>query len=110
MWAIFRKETSQFFSSITGYIAIIVFLVANGLFLFILPDTSLLDYGYASLAALFSLAPWLYLVLIPAVTMRSFAEELRSIPFLFFGGRDFPGAYPAVLLHHRPPFPGRAGS
>ncbi|HUX85103.1 MAG TPA: ABC transporter permease subunit, partial [Chitinophagaceae bacterium] len=78
MWAIFRKETSQFFSSITGYIAIIVFLVANGLFLFILPDTSLLDYGYASLAALFSLAPWLYLVLIPAVTMRSFAEDLRS--------------------------------
>jgi ABC-2 type transport system permease protein len=78
MVAIFRKEIGQFFSSITGYITLIVFLVANGIFLFVLPDTSLLDYGYASLGSLFSLAPWLYLVLIPAITMRSFSEELSS--------------------------------
>lgn len=78
MVAIFRKEINQFFGSITGYLAILLFLVANGLLLFVMPDTSLLDYGYATLDKLFSLAPWIYLVLIPAITMRSFSEELRS--------------------------------
>lgn len=78
MLAIFRKEIHQFFSSITGYIAIILFLLANGLLLFVFPDTSLLDYGYANLDPLFNLAPIIYLLLIPAITMRSFADEFKS--------------------------------
>ena len=78
MLAIFRKEIHQFFSSITGYIAIILFLLANGLLLFVFPDTSLLDFGYANLDPLFNLAPIIYLLLIPAITMRSFADEFKS--------------------------------
>ena len=78
MIAIFRKEIHQFFSSITGYVAIILFLLANGLLLFVFPDTSLLDFGYANLDPLFELAPIIYLLLIPAITMRSFADEFRS--------------------------------
>jgi len=78
MLAIFKKEIHQFFSSITGYVAIILFLLANGLLLFVFPDTSLLDYGYANLDPLFELAPLIYLLLIPAITMRSFAEEFKT--------------------------------
>lgn len=78
MLAIFRKEIHQFFSSITGYVAIILFLLANGLLLFVFPDTNLLDFGYANLDPLFELAPIIYLLLIPAITMRSFADEFRS--------------------------------
>ena len=59
MLAIFKKEIHQFFSSVTGYVAIILFLLANGLFLFVFPDTSLLDTGYANLDPLFNLAPWI---------------------------------------------------
>lgn len=78
MLAIFKKEIHQFFSSITGYTAIILFLLANGLMLFVFPDTSLLDYGYANLDPLFNLAPVIYLLLIPAITMRSFADEFKT--------------------------------
>jgi ABC-2 type transport system permease protein len=78
MLAIYRKEIHQFFSSITGYVAIILFLLANGLLLFVFPDTSLLDYGYANLDPLFQLAPIIYLLLIPAITMRSFADEFKT--------------------------------
>lgn len=78
MLAIFRKEIHQFFSSITGYVAIILFLLANGLLLFVFPDTNLLDFGYANLDPLFELAPIIYLLLIPAITMRSFADEFKT--------------------------------
>jgi ABC-2 type transport system permease protein len=78
MWAICKKELRQFFSSLTGYIAIIVFLLMNGLFLFVFPDTNLFDYGYATLDKFFEMSPWILLLLIPAITMRSFAEEFRS--------------------------------
>ncbi len=78
MYAIFKKDIHQFFSSITGYVAIILFLLANGLFLFVFPDTSLLDAGYANLDGLFELAPMIFLLLIPAITMRSLADEFRS--------------------------------
>ncbi|WP_143304543.1 gliding motility-associated ABC transporter permease subunit GldF [Chitinophaga vietnamensis] len=78
MLAIFKKEINQFFSSVTGYVAIILFLLANGLFLFVFPDTSLLDTGYANLDPLFDLAPLIYLLLIPAITMRSFADEFKT--------------------------------
>ncbi|NSL88941.1 gliding motility-associated ABC transporter permease subunit GldF [Chitinophaga solisilvae] len=78
MLAIFKKEINQFFSSVTGYVAIILFLLANGLLLFVFPETSLLDTGYANLDPLFDLAPLIYLLLIPAITMRSFADEFKS--------------------------------
>jgi ABC-2 type transport system permease protein len=78
MWAICKKELRQFFSSLTGYIAIIVFLLMNGLFLFVFPDTNLFDYGYATLDKFFEMSPWILLLLIPAITMRAFAEEYRS--------------------------------
>jgi len=69
------------FSSLTGYLALIVFLLLNGLFLFVFPDSNLLDFGYATLAGFFGLAPWLLLFLIPTITMRSFADEFRSGSF-----------------------------
>ena len=72
-----KKEWQQFFSSLTGYLALLVYLLLNGLFLFLFPDTNLLDFGYASLAGYFSLAPWLLLFLIPTITMRSFADEFK---------------------------------
>lgn len=78
MRSIFIKEINSFFSSIVGYVAILVFLIACGMFLWIIPDTSILDYGYASLEKFFDMAPWMLLLLIPAVTMRSFADEFRS--------------------------------
>jgi ABC-2 type transport system permease protein len=81
MWAVCKKEFRQFFSSLTGYIAIIVFLLLTGLLLFIFPDTSILDFGYASLEKFFELAPWVLLLLIPAICMRSFSDEFRSGTF-----------------------------
>jgi ABC-2 type transport system permease protein len=79
MWSLLSKEISEFFSTITGYVVVVVFLLANSLFLWIFPgDTNVLDSGYASLDTFFMMAPWIFLFLVPAVTMRSFAEENRS--------------------------------
>src|SRR5690606_7224682 len=78
MRSIFFKEIHSFFSSIVGYVAILVFLIASGLFLWIIPDTSILDYGYANLDRFFEYAPWFLMFLIPAITMRSFADEFRG--------------------------------
>lgn len=78
MWFIFKKEVSVFFSSLIGYIVIGVFLLILGLVMFVFPDFSLLNYNYASLDQLFGIAPLIFLFLIPAVTMRSFAEENQS--------------------------------
>lgn len=76
MKIIFNKEFNCFFSSLTGYIVIALFVVANALFLWVLPGKwNVFDGGYASLDALFILAPWLYLFLCPAVTMKFFSEE-----------------------------------
>ncbi len=80
MWSICKKELRQFFSSLTGYIAIIVFLLVNGLMLFVFED-NILDFGYATLDRFFQLAPWVLLLLIPAITMRSFADEFKSGTF-----------------------------
>lgn len=77
MWSVCKKEFRQFFSSLTGYIAIAVFLLVNGLFLFVFPD-NILDFGYTTLERFFELAPMILLLLIPAITMRSFADEFRS--------------------------------
>jgi ABC-2 type transport system permease protein len=81
MWSVCKKEFRQFFSSLTGYIAIVVFLLISGLLLFVFPDTSILDFGYATLDKFFDLAPWILLLIIPAISMRSFSEEYRSGSF-----------------------------
>lgn len=78
MWPVCRKELSQFFSSLTGIIALAVFLLLNGLFLFVFPDTNILDFGYATLDKFFELAPWILTFLVPAITMRSLADEFRA--------------------------------
>jgi ABC-2 type transport system permease protein len=78
MFAICKKELRQFFSSLTGYIAIVIFLLLSGLFLFIFPDTNLFDGGYATLDIFFEMAPWILLLLIPAISMRSFSDEFKS--------------------------------
>ena len=78
MIAIFRKEVNAFFSSLIGYVVIAVFLIVTGLFLFVFPDTSLIDYGYATLGPFFTLAPNVLLFIIPAITMRAFAEERQT--------------------------------
>jgi len=81
MWMICKKEWRQFFSSLTGYIALIIFLLLNGLLFFVFPDTSLLDFGYATLDSFFRLAPWVLLFLVPTITMRSLADEYKAGTF-----------------------------
>jgi ABC-2 type transport system permease protein len=81
MWMICTKEWRQFFSSLSGYIAMVVFLLLCGLLLFVFPDTSLLDFGYASLNGFFDIAPWILLFLVPTVTMRSLADEYKGGTF-----------------------------
>jgi ABC-2 type transport system permease protein len=78
MFAIFKKEITGFFSSLTGYIVIIVFLLINSLFMWVFPgEWNILDSGYAGLDTLFFLSPWIFLFLVPAVTMKMIAEEKR---------------------------------
>jgi len=78
MFAIFRKEITGFFSTLTGYIVIIVFLLINSLFMWVFPgEWNVLDSGYAGLDTLFFLSPWVFLFLVPAVTMKMIAEEKR---------------------------------
>jgi ABC-2 type transport system permease protein len=78
MLAIFRKEISGFFSSLTGYIVIIFFLLINSLFMWVFPgEWNIFDRGYAGLDTLFFISPWVFLFLVPAVTMRMIAEEKR---------------------------------
>lgn len=81
MWAIYIKEVRQFFSSLVGFLALLVFLLMLGLFLWIFPDTNILDFGYANIDGLFALSPYIFMLLIPAITMRSFSEELSSGTF-----------------------------
>lgn len=79
MYTLFLKELNSFLHSLIGYVVIVVFLALTGLFLWVFPgDLNILDYGYANINGLFILAPWIFLFLIPAITMRSFAEEKRA--------------------------------
>lgn len=75
MLALFRKEINSFFSSITGYVVIMIFLLVNAFFFWVVPDNNIIAYGYADMNIFFENAPYIFLLLIPAVTMRSFAEE-----------------------------------
>ncbi len=79
MRAIFLKEINSFFSGIIGYLVIGVFLVVCGLFLWVFQgDFNILNYGFANLATFFKIAPWIFIFLIPAITMRSFSEEKKQ--------------------------------
>ncbi|WP_166961191.1 gliding motility-associated ABC transporter permease subunit GldF [Yeosuana marina] len=79
MLAILRKEINSFFSSPIGYLVIAIFLLLNGLFLWVFKgDFNILDYGFADLSSFFLIAPWILMFLIPAVTMRSFSDEKKQ--------------------------------
>ena len=86
MLAIFKREIRSFFTSPIGYLVIGLFLVLNGLFLWVFRgDFNIFDYGFADLSNFFLLAPWVFLFLIPAITMKSFSEErkLGTLELLF---------------------------
>ena len=79
MIALFIKEVGSFFSTLTGYLVIIVFLLTNSLFIWVFPGAmNVLDMGYADLETLFIIAPWVFLFLVPAITMRTFSDEQRT--------------------------------
>ena len=79
MISIFKKEFNSFFASPVAYLVIGVFLLVNGLFLWVLKDNfNILNAGFADLNSFFYIAPWLFLFLIPAITMKSFADEFNT--------------------------------
>ncbi len=82
MLVLYLKEIKSFLSSLIGYIAISVFVTLIGIFMWIIPTEgggyNVLDNGFANIDPLFMLAPWVYLFLIPAITMRSFSEERKA--------------------------------
>ncbi|AUC14561.1 gliding motility-associated ABC transporter permease subunit GldF [Tenacibaculum sp. SZ-18] len=79
MKSIFKKEFNSFFASPVAYLVIGVFLLVNGLFLWVLKDNfNILNAGFADLNSFFFIAPWLFLFLIPAITMKSFADEFNT--------------------------------
>lgn len=79
MFAILKKEINSFFASPIGYLVIGLFLVLNGLFLWLFKgDFNILESGFADMAPFFLLSPWILLFLVPAVTMRSFSDEKKQ--------------------------------
>ena len=79
MWALLLKEIRSFLSSVIGYVVMAVFLLLTGLFMWGFPgNLNVLDQGYATLDTLFYVAPWVFMFLVPAITMRSFSEEKRT--------------------------------
>lgn len=78
MWYILKKEINSFFDSLIAYVVIAVFLTGIGLLVWVFPETSILSYGYADLYTFFGMTPYVFLFLIPAITMRSFAEEKKG--------------------------------
>jgi ABC-2 type transport system permease protein len=87
MLAVFKRELFSFFNSLMAYITVGIFLLACGLLLWFFPDTSILDYGYAEMDGFFSLVPFLFMFLIPAITMRSFAEERKEGTYVLLATR-----------------------
>lgn len=78
MKSLFIKEINAFFGSLLGYLILALFLVAIGLIVWVFPETSVLDYGYADLEPLFTYTPYVFTFLIPALSMRAIAEEKRN--------------------------------
>ena len=78
MFAIFKREVRSFFTSSIGYLIVGSFLLLNGLFLWVFRgDYNIFDYGFADLGNFFLLAPWIFIFLVPAITMKSFSEERK---------------------------------
>jgi ABC-2 type transport system permease protein len=104
MFIILNKEITGFFSSLVAYISIGIFLLVEGLFLWVFPDSSILEYGYAGLESLFNITPYLFMFLIPAITMRLLAEERKEGTFELLATRPLTdweiilGKYFASLL------------
>ena len=78
MKSLFFKEINAFFGSLTGYLILVLFLVALGLIVWVFPESSILDYGFADLESLFSYTPYVFTFLIPAISMRTISEERKS--------------------------------
>lgn len=78
MISIFIKELGQYLHSLIAYIVISVFLISLGLLMWVFPETSVLEYGYADMETLFTLGPYILMFIIPAITMRTFSEEYKS--------------------------------
>lgn len=79
MFAIYKREIQSFFTSPIGYMVIGLFLVFSGLFLWVFKGQfNVFDYGFADLSNFFAFAPWIFLFLIPAITMKSFSEERKT--------------------------------
>lgn len=78
MKTILLKEINEFLDSLIAYIVIGVFLIGIGLLMWVFPETNVFDYGYASMETLFALAPYVFMFLIPAITMKAFAEEKKG--------------------------------
>ena len=104
MYAICIKELNRFFSNLTGYIAIILFLLVCGVYLFLLPESSIMNNNYASLASFFDIAPWVLMFLIPAITMHTLSEEFKTGTFELLKTKPLSawqivgGKYVAVLV------------
>ncbi len=81
MYSIFLKEIRSFLSSLIAYVVIMVFLLFIGLFTWVFADGNVLTLGYANLDTLFGMAPWIFIFLISAITMRSFSEEIKQGTF-----------------------------
>ncbi|WP_304234663.1 gliding motility-associated ABC transporter permease subunit GldF [Jiulongibacter sediminis] len=108
MFPIFKKELNGYLNSLIAYLVIVLFLVFTGLVLWVFPDSNILDYGFAEMNSFFSLTPFILLMLVPAITMRSFSEEFKTgtIEFLLtkplttfqvFGGK-FLAAWLLIIL------------
>lgn len=78
MIQILIKEINVFLNSLIAYIIISVFLTGIGLLMWVFPETSVLNYGFADMSSFFSLSPYIFMFLIPAITMRMFSEEKRG--------------------------------
>ncbi len=79
MKSILLREIKSFFGSPIGYLVIAIFLLLNGLFLWVFEgDYNILNSGFADLSPFFTISPWILIFLIPAVTMRSFSDEMKQ--------------------------------
>ena len=87
MLAVFKRELFSFLNSLMAYITIGIFLLACGLMFWFFPDTSILEYGYAEMDGFFGLVPYLFMFLISAITMRSFAEERKEGTYVLLATR-----------------------
>ena len=104
MYSICIKELNRFFSNLTGYIAIVLFLLVCGIFLFLLPESSILNNNYATLSTFFEIAPWVLMFLIPAISMHTLSDEFKTGTFELLKTKPLTawqiilGKYSAILI------------